>query len=1233
MTRSLRLLTTGLLTFGFLQAATNRVLTPVDRNRSIALKGHIHPQAQPQFDRGLVDPAMRIPRATLILKPAKSLAAFLAAQQIPGSPEYRQFLSPEQFADRFGLTTDDLTKVVGWLESQGLKADRIARGRNAITFSGTAEQAARTLKTEFHRYQVNGKMHFAAAAEPSIPEALGDVVAGFTGLDDFKLESNALRSTLRPQYTVKSGDHYLVPDDLATIYNLKPLYQAGIDGTGQKIAIVGESDIDLSDIRAFRQQFNLPAGTDPVQILVGDDPGFNNTWFEADLDIEWAGAIARGAKIVYVYSNSVLDAVQYAVDENVAPVLSMSYGSCEAFNQVEFRAVAQQAVAQGITFLVASGDHGAAECDRYTQTPQASKGFNASFPATLPEVTAVGGTTFNEGSGRYWASGNDANGASALSYIPEVAWNDTASIGDVEATGGGASILFGKPYWQVGSGVPNDKARDIPDVSLSASAEHDPYLISYFGDFYLVGGTSASTPAFAGIVALLNQNQLSKGTISKPGLGNINPNLYRQAQAGDGSFHDITGGDTMIPCVQGSPNCVNGQMGLRAGTGYDLVTGLGSVDANKLINNWSNGTASSLKVVADPPSAAPADTIRFTATVNGPAGGAPPTGSVSFVSNLYDLPLGTVEISVYNGVATATMSFPATAVILDDGSVTAIYNGDKNYNSSAGTVTVSYKHTGTGSQVVASVTPTPVIRQSPSNNWPYDLLLSEKNGVATTITQFTVNGVAQNILGIFGTNILPARGMLIAFLAGNNLVVPLNRVFHLEGKDADGTVWKQEFSVPFVDSPTATQIPSISLASAPTAVTQNPQASSTCQWSSQLVVRENAGFLVQLSSLKQGTTDLSNSLQALFGTTRLAPWGSLRGTLCLGGTTAPGARTYTLAGLSELGTTVTATVSVTYSGAAASAPAAFGVTPQALTLPIDGAQQSSLANLAVAFLGGSPAWTASVDAPWLTVTPASGSGAGQLTVQGQGAGLSNGVYSAVITIQALSAIPQAITVPVTFIVGASADLTITSVANAASASAGLAPGTMALIGGTQLAPATFAAQYFPLPFTLAGVSATVNGVSAPLYSAAPGQLKVQIPYEAGSGAAVVAVNNNGKIAYFPVTIKTTAPGIFASANAAGKQGQTIVAYVTGEGDLTPSTATGSTPADGTSASRLPKPRLPITVTVGGLNAAVTFAGLQSGTAGVMQVNFTIPAATPLGAQPVVISVGGLPSPAATVTVQ
>ena len=445
--------------------------------------------------------------------------------------------------------------------------------------------------------------------------------------------------------------------------------------------------------------------------------------------------------------------------------------------------------------------------------------------------------------------------------------------------------------------------------------------------------------------------------------------------------------------------------------------------------------------------------------------------------------------------------------------------------------------------------------------------------------------------------------------------------------------------MPFVESPFPSQTPAIALTSSPTAVTQNPQAASTCQWASELVLRETGGFLVQLSSLKSGTTDLSSSLQTLFGTTRLGPFGTLRGTLCLGGSVS-GARIYTVAGTSELGTTVTTTATVTYSGPPSATPPALTASPASLTLPIDGATQSSLASVALNFAGGSPDWTVSVSgAPWLTVTPASGTGAGQLSIQAAGAGLSNGVYPAVITIQALNALPQAINIPVTFIVGASSDLKIASVANGASVGGGVAPGTMALINGTQLAPSANSAPYFPLPYSLAGVSATVNGISAPLYSVAPGQLKVQIPYEVGSGPAALAVNNNGKIAYFPVTIKASAPGIFTTADgsllpsATAKQGQTIVAYVTGEGDLTPSTASGSTPASGTSASRLPKPRLPVTVTVGGLPAAVTFSGLQSGTAGVMQVNFTVPPTAPTGIQLVIVSVGGVQSPPATLTVQ
>ena len=243
---------------------------------------------------------MPIRHATLLLKPAASIEAFLADQQLPGSPNFHKWLTPEQFGDRFGLTAGDIAKVTSWVESQGLKVEHVARGRHWVTFSGTADQAARTFHTRFHRFQVNGQAHFANVDEPSVPAALQDVVGGFLGLNDFKPHSNAVR----PQYTSSKGAHTLVPDDLAAIYNIAPLYAAGIDGTGQKIAIIGDSSLDLSDIRGFRKQFNLPYN-DPIQILIGDDPGYNSDVVESNLDIEWANAVARGAQIVYVYGQDV----------------------------------------------------------------------------------------------------------------------------------------------------------------------------------------------------------------------------------------------------------------------------------------------------------------------------------------------------------------------------------------------------------------------------------------------------------------------------------------------------------------------------------------------------------------------------------------------------------------------------------------------------------------------------------------------------------------------------------------------------------------------------------------------------------------------------------------------------------------------------------------------------------------------------------------------------------------
>jgi len=541
----------------------------------------------------------------MTFKPSPSqeadLEQFLAQQQDRSSPNYHHWLTPEEYADRFGVSQDDLNQVAAWLEAQHLTVAAVARGRNWIAFHGAAQDVEGAFGTEIHRYEVEGKMHFANASAPSIPAALDPVVLGIHGLDDFRLRP-AVRSvkplspaSAHPNYTSTGGNHYLAPDDVSTIYNIQPLYNAGIDGSAQSLVVVGQTQIHLADIEQYRSYFNLPAH-DPQIILVPNtvDPGVSkNDLVEADLDLEVSGAVARNANIVYVYSSNVIDAVQYAIDQNLAPVLSMSYGGCEALVSASdastLQSWARQANAQGMTWLAASGDSGAADC--VDESSKVSYGLAVDLPASIPEVTGVGGTQFADSGGNYWSGANSANHASALSYIPEAVWNDSAQVGSPVASGGGASVNFAKPSWQIGVGVPKDGARDVPDVSSAASANHDGFLIFSGGAEIVVGGTSAGAPAFAGFTTLLNQYSVSKGYQASAGLGNINPRLYALAQTMPNVFHDITTGNNMVnPCPAGARTCTPSQVGFYAGTGYDQATGLGSVDTYNLVTSWNGGS-------------------------------------------------------------------------------------------------------------------------------------------------------------------------------------------------------------------------------------------------------------------------------------------------------------------------------------------------------------------------------------------------------------------------------------------------------------------------------------------------------------------------------------------------------------------------------------------------------------------------------------------------------------------
>jgi uncharacterized protein (TIGR03437 family) len=778
-----------------LLAQQNRLTGPIDDAHTVVLAHSVSHQAQAIFDEGVADPSLRIPFITLTMKPSAAqqaaLEQLLGEQTDPSSPNYRRWLTPEQFGDRFGLSTADYAAVVSWLQGRHMHIEQVARARNWVAFSGTVRDVGLAFHTEIHRYLIDGLTHTSNTTEVHIPAALRDFAGGIRGLDDF---SHSPPAAVTPLNTSASGVNALAPGDWAIIYDVAPLYAMGINGAGQRVGILGRSDLDQTYIDTFRSQFGLPPSV-VEQHLIGPDPGVTNAASEAALDLEWADGIAPGATLVYVYAGTFVDAAQGAIDQNLATVLNESYGTCEPYTPESNRLMAQQANAEGITWVASSGDSGAADCDPHGffnvtgNATTVSDGPAVGMPASFPEVTGVGGTEFNEGGGHYWSSTNSASGASALSYIPEVAWNDTGA-GGLLASGGGASLYFSKPAWQVGPGVPADGARDVPDISFSASGNHDPYMVVNSNGFRS-GGTSASAPSFAGVVALLNQYLVSTGALAKPGLGNVNPELYRLARTTTNVFHDITQGNNMVPCVAGSPGCVNGMLGFNAGPGYDQATGLGSIDIYNLVTQWNSPAAgTSTSLVASPSSVAFGGSLQLTATVSATSkNSAVPTGTVAFTTR--QAFLGTAPLVNNAGATTATLNL--TGPTLPAGTattITATYSGDANFNSSAGSTSVSVGAGSGGSAVSVNITPNPA-----QAGQLITVSLTEEAGVGTTITGWTIDGTDEFSLfqQDFGGTGLPAFGTLSATILSTP--VPGTRLYAFTGIDANGRTWSQQYTL------------------------------------------------------------------------------------------------------------------------------------------------------------------------------------------------------------------------------------------------------------------------------------------------------------------------------------------------------------------------------------------------------------------------------------------------------
>lgn len=705
----------------------DRVRGPVTSART-TLTGQTRRLSSAAVDLGAVSSSMSSGRMVLWLRRSAEqqakLGQYLSQVQNPASANYHHWLTPANYGASYGVSDHDLAAVEQWLQSSGLKVEKVSAARNAIQFSGTAGNLATAFHTSIHSYSIGQQKHFANATDPEIPTALAPVIAGVSPMNDFRprplhvlgkaARYDAASHHLQPAMT--GGDStngyslYVTPADASIIYDTpnkdyNPAATETLDGTGVTIGIVGYSALAMADVQNYRTAF-LPAGAAsnlPRQILDGaTDPGVidGSVASEGLLDVEIAGGLAPGAQINYYYaastdlSDGLILASLRALEENKVSILSVSYGQCEADlgtgGNLNWSELWQQAAAQGISVTVSTGDSGSATCDAASQT-EATHGLAVNGLASTPYNIAVGGTDFYALADSF-ASYVDTTGpgnypyyATALGYIPENPWNDSSMVvgnsftqntptydqnGDTNVIGGGGGLSssaecqgttnsdgscsqslsgYTQPPYQTGfQGI--KPVRSIPDVSLLAAngffgaawvycsdstidqqggvytdcqTDANGHLVDG-GRIGLVGGTSASAPAFAGMLAMISQSQ---GGVR---LGLANTVLYNLAQDYNPSpsspgkyqraFHDVTIGNNSVYCTSDTLNCNTNNFleGYNASPSYDMATGLGSVDLSQLISLWTatnfTSTTNTLtaSVGSNSPSSSPISVVHGT---------------------------------------------------------------------------------------------------------------------------------------------------------------------------------------------------------------------------------------------------------------------------------------------------------------------------------------------------------------------------------------------------------------------------------------------------------------------------------------------------------------------------------------------------------------------------------------------------------------------------------------------
>ena len=889
--------------------ARPRITQRIDETNRITLPGNTHPEARPVNDRGAVANDFAMEHMLLQLKrsPEQELAIqqFLDELHAKGSSNFHHWLTAQEFGERFGLAKPDLDAVTGWLESHGFRVNVVYPSGMLIDFSGNAAQVHNAFQTEIHHLEVKGERHVGNISDPRIPAALVPVVAGVVSLHDFRPHAMHQLHKANTEFTFTdifgSPTYAVVPADLAKIYNLNPLFSAGISGQGETIVLIEDTDVfSAADWSTFRQTFGLSGYTSAsfTQVHPPAPPSqpTNNCAApgviapndaEAILDAEWASASAPSAAIEMAACADTsttfggLIAIQNLINASGPrpSIMSISYGQCEALNgaaaNVAYNSSYQQAVAEGISVFVAAGDSGAAGCDN--SVAEATHGIAVNAFASTPNNIAVGGTDFSDTySGTnptYWNSSNTSTFGSAISYVPEIPWNDscagtllsayegysptyglTSLCNDplfgsffmtTVAGGGGPSqcatgtpsttgVVSGtcagwpKPSWQAVLGNPNDGVRDTPDVSLfAADGLWSHFYIFCWSDtangggtcgtdpsaWSGAGGTSFASPIMAGIQALINQKaggpqgnpaplyyQLAATEYGSSGSSSCNSNNGR-AVSSNCIFYDVTSGDMDVDCV--GPNCylADGSVGVLStsntsfapayGTtiGWDFATGIGTVNAANLVNNWpSSAPQPGFTLSASPTNltflqgAAGSTTITinplngFSSNVNLTAAGLPSGVSAVFGTN----PATTSSLLTLSATGTAAIgTFTVTVTgasssLSSKATVTFTVNPVGNYTLSASPSTLTVAQ---GTKGVSTVKVNPLngfnsIVSLSASGLPSGVTAAFNPSSTTSTSMLTLTATSTAALGTFTATITGASGSLSHITTVSLTVVP-----------------------------------------------------------------------------------------------------------------------------------------------------------------------------------------------------------------------------------------------------------------------------------------------------------------------------------------------------------------------------------------------------------------------------------------------------------------------------